>query len=273
MCRPSTPGFGGDNSCRMLVSLLTDFGVRDTYVGQMKAAILSVAPGAALVDLTHALQPQDVFGGAFQLWAAVEAFPAGSVHLAVVDPGVGSARPAVAVRSARGDYFVGPDNGLLVPAIDRMGGCTLAVELTRAEYWRLDQPSATFHGRDIFGPVAGHLAAGVPVERLGLPIQQLQRPFELTFADGVEGEVIHVDTYGNLITNIRAANLPPRFSVRLGTSEIEAQRSYAAVPLGALLAMVGSAGLLEIAARNASAAAATQAARGTRVSIVPSERS
>ena len=106
-----------------LVTLLTDFGLDDTYVGQVKGAILSVAPNATLVDLTHAVPPQDVQAGAFLLWSAVEPFPAGTIHLAVVDPGVGSARRAIAIRSARGDVFVGPDNGLLLPAVERLGGC------------------------------------------------------------------------------------------------------------------------------------------------------
>jgi S-adenosylmethionine hydrolase len=252
----------------VIVSLLSDFGLADTYVGQMKAALLSVAPGATLVDLTHAVAPQDVYGGAFRLWAAVDAFPAASVHLAVVDPGVGSERRAIAALSARGDSFVGPDNGLLVPALDRLGGCACAVELTEPAYWRLASPSATFHGRDIFGPVAGHLAAGVPLERLGRPIEP-RRAFELRMAEGLDGEVIHIDTYGNLITNIPAANLPKAFSVRLGSLEIEAQPNYAAVEKGASLAIVGSAGLLEISVRDGSAAELASARRGAPVSIRP----
>ena len=149
-----------------LITLLTDFGTQDTYVGQVKGAILSVAPSASLVDLTHAVPPQDVPAGAFFLWCAVEAFAAGSIHLAVVDPGVGSNRRGIAVRAARGDYFVGPDNGLLIPAVDHLGGRTEAVELTNREFWR-PQPTSTFHGRDVFGPIAGHLANGIPLTQLG----------------------------------------------------------------------------------------------------------
>src|SRR5258707_239714 len=109
-----------------VISLLTDFGFADTYVGQMKGAILAVAPSVTLVDLTHAVPPQGVFAGAFLLWSAVEPFPSGTIHMAVVDPGVGSARRAVAIRSGRGDVFVGPDNGLLWPALERLGGCEQA---------------------------------------------------------------------------------------------------------------------------------------------------
>src|ERR1700694_1457365 len=135
-----------------VVSLLTDFGLDDTYVGQVKGAILSVAPDATLIDLTHAVPPHDVLAGACLLCSAVEPFPAGTIHLAVVDPGVGSERRAIALRVARGDVFVGPDNGLLVPAVERLGGRAQAVELTESRFWRPTQ-SRTFHGRDVFGPV------------------------------------------------------------------------------------------------------------------------
>src|SRR3954470_12431385 len=117
-----------------IVTLLTDFGLADSYVGQMKGALLSIAPAVTLVDLTHAVPPQDVRAGAFLLWTAVEAFPPGTVHLAVVDPGVGSRRRAVAVRSGRGDVLVGPDNGLLLPALEQLGGLSAAVELTDSTY-------------------------------------------------------------------------------------------------------------------------------------------
>jgi S-adenosylmethionine hydrolase len=255
----------------VIVSLLSDFGLADTYAGQMKAAILAVAADVDVVDLTHSVPAQDVFEGAFHLWAAVEVFPAGSVHLAVVDPGVGSARRAIAARSGRGDVFVGPDNGLLLPAIDRLGGSTLAVELTNTEYWRKAQPSVTFHGRDIFGPVAGHIASGVLVERLGTPIEQLNPEIQLQLAEGLDGEVIHVDTYGNLITSIRAHNLPPRFRVALGSQIIDSAPNYAAAQPHGLVALVGSTTLLEIAARDASASTLTQAHRGTRLSVIAAE--
>jgi S-adenosyl-L-methionine hydrolase (adenosine-forming) len=251
-----------------VVTLLTDFGLDDTYVGQVKGAILSVAPSATLVDLTHTVSPQDVQAGAFLLWSAVEAFAAGTIHLAVVDPGVGSSRRAIAVGSARHDVFVGPDNGLLLPAVDRLGGVRAAIELTGRAYWR-PSTSGTFHGRDIFGPVAGHLASGVPLERLGRAIDDVERPFALPAPHGLSGQVVHVDTYGNLITNLAAEALPARFRVRLGKRSVEPRPHYAAVAAGALLAVVGSAGLLEISARDASAAAITGANRGTLVSVEP----
>jgi S-adenosyl-L-methionine hydrolase (adenosine-forming) len=257
-----------------IVTLLSDFGLADTYVGQVKGAVLRVAPGVALVDLTHAVPPQDVRAGAFLLWTAVEAFPAGTLHLAVVDPGVGSARRAIAARAARGDHLVGPDNGLLVPALERLGGVVAAVELTEPAYWG-GRASATFHGRDIFGPVVGHLAAGVPLARLGPPVAELSRPFALPAwrRDGARlvGEVLHVDGYGNLVTSIPAGVLPPRFRVRTGRHAIAdaPHPHYQAVPAGCLLALVGSAGLLEVAAREASAAAITGAGRGHPVAVDP----
>jgi S-adenosylmethionine hydrolase len=250
-----------------VITLLSDFGLSDTYVGQMKGAMLAIAPRARLVDLTHAVAPQDVRGGAFLLWSAVEAFAAGTIHLAVVDPGVGSSRRAIAIRSGRGDVFVGPDNGLLFPAVERLGGPDLAVELAESRYWR-PSPSTTFHGRDIFGPVAAHLANGVSLEALGHAITDVQR-LGFPTPHGLSGEVIHVDTYGNLVTSIPAGGLPTSFRVTLGPHQIAPASSYAAVESGGLLALVGSAGLLEISARDASAASLTGATRGTPVSIHP----
>lgn len=257
-----------------LVSLLTDFGLADTYVGQLKAALLRVAPSALLVDLTHEVPAQDVRTGAFLLWTAVEAFLEGSLHLAVVDPGVGSSRKAVAVKSRRGDVLVGPDNGLLVPALERLGGQVAAVELSEPRYWG-PQRSRTFHGRDLFAPVVGHLASGVPLEQLGRPVERLEAPF--TFPppaqeqSGLVGEVLHVDTYGNLVTNIPGELLPERFTVHIGSAVIRdaPHAHYMAVAPGELLALVGSTGLLEVSAREGSAQAMLGASRGERVRIEP----
>lgn len=257
-----------------LVSLLTDFGVMDTYVGQMKASILRLAPAAVLVDLTHAVPAQDVRAGAFLLWTAVEAFPPGSLHLAVVDPGVGSSRRAVAVRSRRGDILVGPDNGLLLPALEQLGGVHTAVELTEPVWWG-PLRSRTFHGRDLFAPVVGHLAAGVPLEQVGRAVERLEAPFRFPPSGEEEGrvvgEVLHVDTYGNLITNLPGALLPARFRVLVGPRVVEGapHPHYQAVRPGELLALVGSAGLLEISARDGSAASVLGAGRGARVHIKP----
>ena len=248
-----------------VITLLTDFGLADTYVGQMKGAILAIAPAASLVDLTHAVPPQDVRAGAFLLWSAVEAFAARTLHLGVVDPGVGSARRAIAIRSGRGDVFVGPDNGLLVPAVERLGGIDLAIDLTEHSYWR-PSPSTTFHGRDIFGPVAAHLANGVPLQNLGRPVSDLHQ-LHLPQPRDLQGEVIHVDAFGNLVTNLPAASLPPHFQAVVLGRAAQAAQTYNAVQPGELVALVGSAGLLEISARDASASQLTGAARGTPVSV------
>jgi S-adenosylmethionine hydrolase len=257
-----------------LVSLLTDFGVTDTYVGQMKAAILSVAPAATLVDLSHGVPAQDVRAGAFLLWTAVEVFPRGSLHLAIVDPGVGSSRRAVAARTRRGDLLVGPDNGLLLPALEQLGGVEAAVELNEPAYWG-PLRSRTFHGRDLFAPVVGHLAAGVPLERVGRLLEKLEAPFRFPTPSEEAGlpigEVLHVDTYGNLITNLPGAQLPARFQVRIGLTVVEGapHPHYQAVPPGELLALVGSASLLEVCARDGSAASVLGVGRGERVYIEP----
>jgi S-adenosylmethionine hydrolase len=256
------------------ITLLTDFGQADTYVGQVKGAILSVAPSATVVDLTHAVPPQDVRAGAFLLWSAVGAFASGCVHLAVVDPGVGSKRRPLAVRSASGHYLVGPDNGLLVPALDRLGGIEAAFELRNPSYWR-PTVSRTFHARDLFGPIAAHLALGVALRELGSPVDQLERPFSIPApardASGLRGEVLHVDRYGSLITNITEDLVPERFFVRLRADRIAGSKDshYQEVSPGELIALIGSAGLVEVAARNASAAAVLGVGVGDPLQVEP----
>jgi len=241
------------------ISFLSDFGTSDTYVGQVKGAIATVAPEAVVVDLTHQVPAQDVRAGAFLLWTAVEAFPPGSVHLAVVDPGVGTARRAVAVRSARGDVFVGPDNGLLPMAVAKLGGAQAVIELTNTEFHRLSR-SDTFHGRDLFGPVAAYLARGTDVELLGTEAGALASPYAMPAPrkelDHWVGQVLHVDAYGNLVTSFTPELLPPRFEVVVGDRRIRGglAHSYQAVDTGELLAVVGSAGLLELSVRDGSAA-------------------
>ena len=157
---------------------------------------------------------------------------------------------------------------LPLPALDRLGGVNAAVELREPAFWRDARPSSTFQGRDIFAPVAGHLASGVPLDRLG-PAVDLLRPFDLPQADGLQGQVVYVDTYGNLVTNVPAESLPERYVVVLDQQRIEPQPHYQAVGPGELLALIGSSGLLEISARDASAAEKTGARRGSRIGIQP----
>ncbi|PYM36464.1 MAG: hypothetical protein DME17_10090, partial [Candidatus Rokuibacteriota bacterium] len=186
---------------RGIITLTTDFGRRDPWVGAMKGVILAVTRDVDLVDLTHEIAPHDVLEGALALEAAAPFFPAGTVHLAVVDPGVGGARRALVV--ARDEQrFVGPDNGLFTPFLLTAGW--RAFELSASEF-RLPVASRTFHGRDVFAPAAAHLALGIPPERFGVAVTdpvRLPWPASRAVADGVAGEVVHVDWFGNLVTSI-----------------------------------------------------------------------
>ncbi|GBD07011.1 Adenosyl-chloride synthase [bacterium HR21] len=258
------------------IVLLTDYGLQDTYVGVLKGVIARIAPQATVIDLLHHVRPQQVRQGAYALWAAEPYFPDGSIFVAVVDPGVGTERRAVAVEINR-KYFVAPDNGLLSFVLQRYGA-ERAVVLENPAY-RLPVVSSTFHGRDIFAPAAAYLAQGVRLEQLGMPIavrslQQLPPP-RCEERDGVwVGEVLHIDRFGNLITSLPAerlqigASLQERAQWRVAVrSHIIAgiSRTFADVAEGELCAYVGSDGLLEIACRNGSAAIQLQITLGESV--------
>jgi S-adenosylmethionine hydrolase len=255
-----------------IITLCTDFGLADGYVAAMKGVILSLAPEVTLVDITHLVPPQDIFQGAFILAGVAPFFPPSTIHLAVIDPGVGSERRAVAIESD-GCYYVGPDNGLfslaLAGAVD-----VRAVSLTQPAYWRIPRPSATFHGRDIFAAVAGHLAAGVPLAAFGKVATDLARlaiPAPTSVAPGdMRGQVISVDHFGNLITNIPAETLAPSASWRIsigGNEILGLSRIYSTARPGALLALIGSHGYLEIARCGGSAAEALPAQIGTPLAV------
>jgi len=261
-----------------VIGLLTDFGLRDGYVGVMKAVMLGIAPEAPLVDISHEVAPQDIEDGAWILGMAWRAFPEGSVLLCVVDPGVGSARRAVAVET-HGRVFVGPDNGLFTyPLSVRPEEAALVrcVQLDEPRY-HLPAPSATFHGRDIFAPCAAHLAAGIPLEALGSavdPATLVRLPIELAArrrADVVIGRVAHVDHYGNLITNIgpalaEMALREPAVSVSLTGRVVTARAShFSAGPQGEPFFLRDSSGALAIVLRDGSAAATLGVTRGAEV--------
>ena len=253
------------SSRRPLITLLTDFGSRDSYAGVLRGVIAGICPEAAVVDLTHAVPPQDIRAGAFQLLVACPYFPAGSVHLAVVDPGVGSDRRLIAVEAGR-HFFVGPDNGLLRWSVEWLAGDNWqAVELTEPRYWLApaSEVSHTFHGRDIMAPVAAHLAAGVAPERLGSPVGALAgAPLPRPVREGqrLRGEILHVDHFGNAITNIRREYVSePGGALRVDIgchSLCGPVESYAGVEVGEPLVIWGSAGFLEVAVREGSAAGA-----------------
>ena len=252
-----------------IITLTTDFGVRDPYVAEMKAAILAVTRRVQLVDVTHAIEPHDITEGALALEAAARTFPAGTVHLAVVDPGVGTARRGIVV-AAVGQLFIGPDNGLFTPMLETAGW--EAFELRAAEF-RLARVSATFHGRDVFAPAAAHMAAGVDPARVGPRVSdpvRLPWPEVREVAGTVAGAVVHVDHFGNLVTSIHAsavAALGATPSIRVANRRLPLVGTYGDLQAGHAGALIGSRDRLEIAVREGSAAAQLGAQRGTPVLV------
>ena len=257
-----------------IITLTTDFGTRDAYVAEMKGVILEIAAAAGrwvhVVDVTHEVAAHDVTEGALALDAAAPYFPAGSIHVAVVDPGVGTARRGLVVRTDRA-VLVGPDNGLFTPFLDGSGAWQ-AYELRALEY-RLASVSRTFHGRDVFAPAAAHLATGITPERFGprvLDPVRLSWPTVRAVAGAVAGAVLHVDRFGNLVTSIRAETLDelgrsPR--IRLGGRLLPLVGTYGDLEPGQAGALVGSSGRLEVAVREGSAATRFKARRGTPVVV------
>jgi len=252
-----------------IVTLLTDFGLRDPFVGVTKGAVLARAPSAVLVDLTHDIEPGRIADAAFWLAQAYPWFPAGTVHVAVVDPGVGTSREALVARAA-GHWFVGPDNGLFEVIARRA-----LLECRRVDLARLGirPPSRTFHGRDVFAPIAGLLASGgLGFEGVG-PLHELGAsahvPEPRAVPGGFEGEVLVVDRFGNLVTNVEAARLGDLAPLRV---EILGQSfgivgTYGELPPGGCASVVGSFGQLEVVERDGSAARTLGAQRGTPLRV------
>jgi S-adenosylmethionine hydrolase len=254
-----------------IVALLTDYGLRDPYAGMMKGALLSVNPEARIVDLTHDIPPQDIREGGRILSAARPYFPAGTIFVAVVDPGVGSDRAILGVETER-HYFLAPDNGLL-SFLDRDGGIRRIVQVSEPKYF-LKPVSRTFHGRDILAPVAGHLSRGVDLSSFGPSVNRMttrESAAPRVAANGaLEGEVVAIDRFGNLITNIPGEMLPDARDVRItvGRRTVSTlSRSYADAHKGGLLALVGSTGHLEISVNHGSARKTARIKRGDRVLV------
>lgn len=256
-----------------LITLLTDFGLADHYVAAMKGVILGICPDARLVDISHEIRPYGIAEAAFTLGQAYPCFPPGTTHLVVVDPGVGSARRPLLVE-AEGHNFIAPDNGVLTWPMDRDPGHS-AREITAANYFR--QPvSGTFHGRDIFAPVAASVASGVPVAELGNTVRDPVR-LDLAPADceqnGVwRGRILYVDRFGNLVTNFRAADVPEiaerRFKMVIGNTETSRYYpTYAAAKHGDIFVIMGSSGYLEMSINQQDAAHLTRAEAGTEVTL------
>jgi len=243
---------------RPIITLTTDFGLLDGYVGTMKGVLLSLCPDAELVDISHEIRPQAVQQAAYVLSTAVPYFPPGTVHLVVVDPTVGSERRPLVIETGRA-FYVAPDNGVLSLVLHH-DPARQAIHLTSGRH-RLAQVAPTFHGRDIFAPAAAHLACGTSPGVMGDPIPLS----ELVTLPGMEpelrsdgswrGEILHIDHFGNLITNFRLPDPNFRITVTAGGKQIEKRgRTFADVEPGDLITYVGSSGYLEIAVREGNAA-------------------
>ncbi len=258
-----------------LVTLITDFGTADGYAGAMKGVLLSLNRQVTVVDITHDVPPQDVAAGAFTALVACPYYPPGTVHILVVDPGVGSERRILAAQIGEW-WFIAPDNGLLTHLMDRHQVAAVYA-LTEPRFWR-PVVSNTFHGRDIMAPVAAHLTLGVAAEALGPQVDAatlVRLPLAPPQAgpNRLCGSVIHVDRFGNLISNLPGAWLqqappaPATVWIKPPGCAVPLQRTYADVEPGQALALVDSAGLLEVAVRNGSAAAALRAGRGATIEV------
>lgn len=269
---------------RPIISLTTDFGLSDPFVGVMKAVIAGICPAAQVIDITHGMPAFDVLEGALAIWQAWRYFPAETVHVIVVDPGVGSVRKPVLCRMADA-WFIAPDNGVLTLVerdVRRSGGTIVCRSIENPEY-RLPTQSNTFHGRDIFAPAAAHLAAqiergSVAAETFGPVIENLillPVPEPIHKPDGsIEGVILKADRFGNLLTNLAAADLPDNltnFSLELGGLRITRYcRFYAEAEPGEIFAIVGSSGLLEIAMNRGSAKEETGIIPGTKFRVIRS---
>lgn len=260
------------------ISLMTDFGIKDGNVGVMKGVIWKIAPGVQISDLSHMVGPQNIREAALILFRSTPYFAPGAVHVVVVDPGVGTARRPMAAKIGN-QYFVGPDNGIITLWLERaeqLGEEIIFIHLTKSQYW-LAEISYVFHGRDIFSPVAAHLASGVPLHELGQPFNdpiRIALPRPTATARGWLGEVIHIDHFGNLATSIRAEQLAShfdqkeKFMVRVGGKKIPGLvNTFGERPVGELVALVGSTGNLVISVVNGSAASLLGSRVGDKVEL------
>jgi S-adenosylmethionine hydrolase len=256
-----------------LITLTTDFGTRDWFVGTMKGVMLGIQPRAAIVDIAHEIPPGDIRAGAFALAASFAYFPKGTIHVAVVDPGVGGERKAIAVQTANYS-FVGPDNGVLSWALAREE--IKAIRALENKTYFLSPISRTFHGRDIFAPVAAHLSSGVPISKFGPALQNFARlpwPEPRRTGGRVQGEIIYFDRFGNAVTNIRVHDLPSSARkptrIRMKGRSLPIGEFYQAVAPGRALALNGSSGLLEISVNGGSAAEILKLTIGDQLTVEP----
>ncbi|SMC22455.1 hypothetical protein SAMN02746041_01469 [Desulfacinum hydrothermale DSM 13146] len=256
-----------------IITLLTDFGLQDGYVASMKGVLLTIAPRTRIVDITHLIPPQDIRWGSYVLNSSYTHFPPGTVHVAVVDPGVGTDRRAIAIRTEH-HLFVGPDNGLFSFVLDREESAEARL-LKNASLFR-PTISSTFHGRDVFAPAAAHLASGIPFASLGPSVEPLVGPWVRPnlCSDALEGEVLGSDRFGNIVTNIQQTHLAAFARKKAFLVFLEDQRipvfasTYDELPPGHPLALMGSSGHLEISVNQGNAAHFYKARGGQKVRVV-----
>jgi len=241
-----------------MLTLTTDFGLEDVYVGVMKGVIAGINPELKVIDLTHQIPPQNIAAGRFCLLNAVPYFPKNTVHVAVVDPGVGSERKGCAIALENG-FLVGPDNGLFSGVLEQFPA-RKAVSLDNPKYWRTETVSSTFHGRDIFAPVGAHLANGVPFEEMGdaIAIEKLTNfsfPSPSFTENTIIGYIQYIDYFGNLITNIPATTIREKdWFITIDKQTIPRGKTYSSCPPKQLISLIGSHGWVEIAMNQGSAA-------------------
>ena len=255
-----------------ILSLLTDFGTQDGFIGVMKGVIWGICPDVQIADLSHEIEPQNVLHGAVTLSRVAPFFPAGTVHIAVVDPGVGTARRAIAAQLGM-QFYVAPDNGLLTPLIQDAESQHLPmtfVALDNPAYW-LKNITGTFHGRDLFAPVGAHLAAGVPLEALGTLIDdpvRLEIPTPEKTDTGWTAHITLIDHFGNIRTDLRVDKVDANAKIRIAGEEIEGLvKSYGHKEVGTLVALGDSGGYLEVAVANGNAAQKLGVKVGDKVEV------
>ncbi|MBU0946327.1 MAG: SAM-dependent chlorinase/fluorinase [Proteobacteria bacterium] len=258
-----------------IITLTTDFGLTDEFVGVIKGVILSSAPPATLIDISHSIPPQDIREGAWTLFASYHYFPAETVHLIIVDPGVGTSRKILALQ-ADNHFFVGPDNGVFTPFLEK--GLVQEVYTLDNQDLFLAEISTTFHGRDIMAPVAARICQGMALPHVGNPIDpekccRIELPVARLYENRISGHVIHIDHFGNLRTSITAQDLAAiqnkaELRIQCGHHLIQGlSSSYAAVPAGHLLAIFDSRNHLEIATNSKNAARILQCSVGEKIVI------
>ncbi|MFW6367807.1 MAG: SAM hydrolase/SAM-dependent halogenase family protein [Halothece sp.] len=255
----------------MMLTLTTDFGLQDAYVGVMKGIIANINPEVKIIDLTHQIPPQNILAGRFSLLNSIPYFPIGTVHVAVIDPGVGSDRAGCAIQFSQG-FLVGPNNGIFSGILNQFPAQKV-VNLTNSEYWRSENISSTFHGRDIFAPVAAHLAKGVPLTNFGNEMSQdelinVSFPSPEIRNDSITGYIQYIDYFGNLISNILGSEIKGKsWYIRVKDTIINSGNTYSDAPPQELIAIIGSHGWLEIAMNQGNASSVLSLNYGEAIEV------